>query len=523
MNLALSRLTNHRSCLFVLQNIGKQAFAISLTLVLAFTVNGNESGWASPNGERLFNDQDLPSEMEAKRSSQKVPSKNIFRERYVRVNLNLLREPDILKGKDFNVAVPFGGTVKLNLFADTEYNVVLNSARRMQSGRTMFLGYIEGRPESEVWLFADSGSMTGTVSTGSGSIRDKNHFFNGADAYRIICFEDLSCIISQEKPTPLGHDEVKEVSPSPKSSVSNGLSTEAVLVTPDSGDVIDVLVLYTLKAVDDAKGLKPLLDQVDKAAAQANQIYANSGISLTIRIVGKVQINDQKNVNEITKVGTPLFADYMSALNYVETDPTIARIRDDYSADLVSLVLSNDLFSNGAGGLADIPVSIPKRTTTSALAFSVINQRQIDAIGEYALAHELAHNMGARHEIGGSATANSPYQYSFAHVESGLGFATVMFSGNNPAYTSITTRIPYFSNPAIKVQGATIGKAYVAGPNSPQGEDNHKVLDDNRLEIANYRAKKNDLNDCISPPVGVAPSIQQSKYPWQFSTINLSK
>jgi peptidyl-Asp metalloendopeptidase len=454
MNLVLPEFANSSSQLSGLRKLSQRAFAISLILVTAFAIVSNEPVWASP-GEKLFNDQDLPSEMEAKRSSQKVPSKNIFRERYVRVNLNLLREPDILKGKDFNVAVPFGGAVKLNLFADTEYNVVLNSAQRTDSGSTMFLGHVEGSSDSRVALFAGNGIMTGTITTGSGPVRDKNHFLNGADAYRIICFEDISCIISQEKPTPLGHDEVREVSPSPKSSTPNGLSPQSVLVIPDSGDVIDVLVLYTLKAVDDAKGLQALLNQITNAANLTNLIYANSGIPLTINIVGKVQINDQKNINEVTKVGTPLFTDYISALSYIEADPTIAHIRDDYSADLVSLVLSNDLFSNGAGGLADIPVSIPKRTTTSGLAFSVVSQSQIDATGEYALAHELAHNMGARHEIGGSATANSPYPYNFAHVETGLGFATVMFSGNNPAYPTVTTRIPYFSNPNIKYNGVT--------------------------------------------------------------------
>jgi Metallo-peptidase family M12 len=524
MNLLLPRSANSSFCLFGAKKLGQLVFAVSLTLVAALTTISNESAWANP-GERLFIDQGLPSEMEAKIFRQRVPAKNIFRERFVRVNLNLLKEPDALKGKALNTKIPFTGAVKLNLFGDTEYNVVLNSAQRTDSG-TRFTGYIEGQPDSEVMLFAGVGSdhgMLGTILTGSGPVHDKNHFLNGADSYRIICSQDSSCTVVQEKPTPLGRDEVIEEGPKP--SVPNGFSPQAVLTIPDSGAVIDVLVLYTFSAASNAGGLESLLRQINNAGAITNQVYANSGIPLTLNIVDKRAINDQANIDETTGVGAPIFTNSSSALNYIKTDPAIAKLRDDYSADLVSLVLSDNLFSNSVVGIALTPGSIPNRTTTSDTAFSVVSQETIDTTGVYVFAHELGHNMAARHEIGGSGTTSSPYQYNFAHVESGLGVATVMYSGSNSAYPTVTTRIPYFSNPAIKVQNATIGKTYVNnGPNSPQGEDNHKVLDDNRVEVANYRAKKNELNDCTSPPpVGAAPSIPNSKYPWQFSAINLPK
>jgi hypothetical protein len=219
MNLVLPKFANPSSHLSGLRKLGQRAFAISLTLVTAFANVSNEPVWANPD-ERLFNDQDLPSEMEAKSFRQRVPDKDIYRERYVRVNMNLLKEPDVLKGKAFNTKVPFVGSVKLNLFVGTEYNVVLNSAQRVLGGSVMFLGYIEGLPESRVALFADSTSMSGTVWTGSGPVHDKYHFFNGADSYRITCSQDSSCIVSQEKPTPLGHDDIEE-DPVPLPSVPN--------------------------------------------------------------------------------------------------------------------------------------------------------------------------------------------------------------------------------------------------------------------------------------------------------------
>jgi hypothetical protein len=216
VNLFLPKFANSSSYLFGAGKLGRLVFATSLTLMVAFTTTRNKPVWANPNGERLFIDQDLPSEMEAKRFRQRVPAKNIFRERFVRVNLNLLKEPDTLKGKALNTKIPFTGAVKLNLFGDTEYNVVLNSAQRTDSG-TRFTGYIEGLPDSDVMLFAGVGSdhgMIGTISTGSGPIHDKYHFLNGADYYRITCSQDSSCIVSQQKPIPLGRDEVEE-NPSP--------------------------------------------------------------------------------------------------------------------------------------------------------------------------------------------------------------------------------------------------------------------------------------------------------------------
>jgi hypothetical protein len=220
MNLLLPRSANSSFCLFGAKKLGQLVFAVSLTLVAALTTISNESAWANP-GERLFIDQGLPSEMEAKIFRQRVPAKNIFRERFVRVNLNLLKEPDALKGKTLNTKIPFTGAVKLNLFGDTEYNVVLNSAQLLLGGNVMFSGYIEGLAESRVALFSDSTSMLATVWTGSGSVKNKDHFFDGADSYRVTCFTDSSCTVVQEKPTPLGHDEVIEESPSPKSSVPN--------------------------------------------------------------------------------------------------------------------------------------------------------------------------------------------------------------------------------------------------------------------------------------------------------------
>lgn len=221
----------------------------------------------------------------------------------------------------------------------------------------------------------------------------------------------------------------------------------------DSGDRIDVLVLYTTPVKTAVGG-----DAQAQALAQAaidvsNTAYINSKVRQRVRLVNA----QETPIAETGALG--------SELSTLRGNAGVAALRNTFQADLVAMLST----SNDACGIGYLMGSVAGNQNNG---FTVTSRTC--AVGNLSFPHELGHNMGSAHnpENGSGGT----YSYSFGHWVNG-SYRTVM-SYVNPC-TAGCTRFPYFSNPGVIFNGVPTGTV--------NARDNARSINNTADAIAGYR------------------------------------
>jgi len=265
-----------------------------------------------------------------------------------------------------------------------------------------------------------------------------------------------------------------------------------------AGTVIDVLVVYTPKAKNNASGQAGIEAKITNAVAMANQAYINSKIDMQINLVGMAETNYVETGNMSTGL-TDLTGTSDGKMDEVHT------LRNQLGADQVSLITADSNY----GGIGYVMNSSWISTAFAPYAFSAVHDDSVYAcLSNNTLAHEMGHNQGDQHNIEDSAGSAGAYNYSYGYrlCQTG-GFRTIM------SYSCTGgTRVSYFSNPNVSLTtGEVTGSA---AANNALSMTNTKAI------VAAFRSAAVTLPGAPGSLAAAALSSSQIKLTWLDKSSN---
>lgn len=249
----------------------------------------------------------------------------------------------------------------------------------------------------------------------------------------------------------------------------------------DSGDVIDVLVVYSTAVKNHVGGDAQAQALAQAAIDSANTAYLNSKIRQRLRLVHSEEFAYTETSSASTDLGN------------LRANSGIATLRNTYNADLVSMI-SESVGVCGIGYLLNTTAGSPSNGFTVTVRSC--------AVGNLSFAHELGHNMGSQHN---PENGSGPiFSYSYGHYVNGA-FRTVM-SYSDPC-TSGCTRVAHFSNPMINYIG------YPTGIDNQR--DNVRSIEQTADIVTRYRYSGksitlNSLNNRETIPRNISRTINWS-------------
>jgi hypothetical protein len=357
-----------------------------------------------------------------------------------------------------NTALLSQKKLTLNLFPDANYFAEFKQMVRSAGvAGASWLGTIPGLPTSEVLItVTDAGYI-------DGYIHADTRLFTISTATL-----GVNVIVEVDQNTLSAREQPPKVAPQPSKLAPTFPSRPGNAAAADDGSQVDVMVVWSNNAQTAAGGAANMQAQVTTAINSANTAYANSGITLRVRLVysGGVNYNDSGDFN------TDL--DRLTSTNDGYIDQVHA-LRDTYKADLVSLLINDTTYC----GLAWLMGNVS--TAFAPQGFSVVSWQ---CISNYSFQHEMGHNMGSMHDPANAGGGGGAYSYSYGYQNPSNVFRTVM-AYNCP---SGCPRVNYFSNPNVN---------YAGYPTGTSTQNNALSINNTAYTVANFRVANTARPDTI--------------------------
>lgn len=354
-------------------------------------------------------------------------------------------------------------SLALNLFDDESLLIAVRTreVRDMQGG-SVWVGQIEDHEGSEVILASKGRALAGTVSV-DGRLFEIAYVNGNTHAVREID-------VSQLPPDhPAGVKLATEGADTAAGTMAETMSTGA-----STGQVIDVLVLYTPNARNNAGGDNGIQSKILNAVTAANQAYLNSQIDINLNVVYMVPI-DYVETNDMTMTWSRLLS---ASDGYMDGAHSL---RDQYGADVIMLVSTDTNYC----GYATIITTFS--TSSAPYAFGVVRDSCLTA-GSFA--HEVGHIQGNVHNPENADFAGAyPDSYGYRICGKFRDIMSYSCSGE--------IRIAYFSNPSITYSGYPTG---VAGAN-----DTARSMNATAATVASFRGSATTPTVPAAPTVPTAP------------------
>ncbi|MBE0436680.1 MAG: fibronectin type III domain-containing protein, partial [Methylomicrobium sp.] len=329
----------------------------------------------------------------------------------------------------------------LNLYDDVVVTAVRDRLVDKVKGSSTWIGHVEGEEHSEVFLTVRGNIMSGTISIGENLYEVQ---YIGNDLH------EINQIDTSKNPDDV--ERFPDIEETSSSDIETSREFEAASTS------VDVMVLYTAKARNNAGGTSGMLSRIDNAVEMANHSYINSKVDMQINLV---------HAAEVDYVETGDIIASHDALTY-KTDGHMDYIhawRDKYGADMVVLI-STDTNACGVAWTMRSP-----STSFESRAFAVVKDT---CISQHTFAHELGHVQGNQHNRANSSNSGAyDYSYGYRLCQTG-GFRTVM------SYAcSGGTRVGYFSNPNVTYNGE-----YTGTPT----DDNARSMNNTKSIVSAFRS-----------------------------------
>jgi hypothetical protein len=208
---------------------------------------------------------------------------------------------------------------------------------------------------------------------------------------------------------------------------------------------------------------------VQNAVQAANQAYRNSGIAISLSLVGlqEAPYEEAGNMKATLKD--------LQGRNDGKLDAVHA-LRDRIGADVVTL-LAEDSDSCG--------IAWSMRGETSGAASTAFNVVNAGCLSNQSLAHEIGHNQGNMHDRD-STTNTGAFAYSYGYrrcTGDGSGFRDIM----SYACKGVA-RVARFSSPSLSVHGQPMGVAYETDPND--AADNVRSMNNTGDTVQAFRTAR---------------------------------
>ncbi len=333
----------------------------------------------------------------------------------------------------------------LDLESGVRENARFEARTVLASGAIALSGSLDGAPQSQV-IFVQRGEVvTGTVRDGA---RLYKLGWAGAGWHRVAR-------VDENRFPPCATTQAQAVS---DDAAPTGQGAGGYL--SNSNPTIDVMVVYTPLASQNAGGAVAIETLIDLAVLETNQAYANSQVVQRLRLVHQAELS-----------GYPEDGNFSTELNRL-TDPAdgffdnIHALRNQHGADEVAMIVDSTQYCGIGWLMTTLSPGFEDRGFT-------VTSKQC-ATGYYSFAHELGHNMASHHDHANAGGALYPYSYGY-RTASG-NYRTIM------AYAP-GTRIQYFSNPNVSYLGEALG----IPDGQPNAAENWKSLNNTSTTVAQFR------------------------------------
>jgi len=385
------------------------------------------------------------------------PPAGLFKDSHIPAHVNI--PPNAKAGKTRFVEVDQSqlGADRLDLgqLGGRKLTAKRQSSVSNENGSSVWIGRIEGESNSEVALARSGQALAGTIRVGKKlySLR-----YSGDGVHTLSEVSASDPLPEPEPPVP-AYDKPSKTTSTTSSTATTG--------SADTGELLDVLVVYTPASRLAQGGVDGMQALIALAIAETNQAYLNSGVPTRVRLAHSAELNYAESGSIFTDLAR-LQASNESGL-YMEE---VHALRDAYSADLVTLIEEDNQYCGTGYQMTEVSTSFAPH------AFNVVASQC--AAGYYSFGHELGHNLGLTHDHLNS-DGQSAYAYSYGFQDPSESFRTIM------AYDCYggCPRVPHFSNPQVIYAGLPTGVDYALDP--VNAADNALTLAQTTPMVASFR------------------------------------
>lgn len=248
------------------------------------------------------------------------------------------------------------------------------------------------------------------------------------------------------------------------------LQVHSTSLTPKFSDSINVLILHTPAALAAAGSQAQLNATIAEMFAQSEITIQNSGIT-SFRLQNTAtgsNLSTQINYPETNTppVGCQLPSGQCRWIGhrvFLRTDSTVQALRNSVGADLVVMVVADQLDASGVAythrNNCGVDFFAGENTAGCTLgagynnfAFSVVSLTYATSFQVFA--HETGHQLGMEHNTQNGSLSPS-FPWSYGHYAEGQN-ETIMSVGNAAGLCSVCPRAFHYSHPGINFLGTSV-------------------------------------------------------------------